>query len=91
MLLTKYCSGDQIKRIIKMGHVALMWEGSGVCRILAGKPEGKRPLGNPGVDGRIILKLIFGKWDGDMGWVDLAQNRDRWRAIVNGLMNHRVP
>ena len=56
-----------------------------------GKPEGKRPLGNPGVDGRIILKWIFGKWNGDMGWVDLAQNRDRWRALVNGLMNFRVP
>ena len=52
-----------------MGHVALMWEGSGVCRILVGKPEGKRPLGNTGVDGRIILKWIFGKWDGDMGWL----------------------
>jgi len=42
-----------------------------------GKHEGKRALGNAGVDGRIILKRIFGKWDGGMGWIDLAQNRDR--------------
>jgi hypothetical protein len=44
-----------------MGHVALIGDRSYVCRILVGKPEGKRLLGNPGVDGRIILKLIFGK------------------------------
>jgi hypothetical protein len=39
-----------------MGHVAFMEERSGVCRILVGKPEGKTPLGNPGVNGRRILK-----------------------------------
>jgi hypothetical protein len=74
-----------------MGHVAIMWERSGVCRVIVGKPEGKRLLGNPGLEGRIKLKWIFGKWDGDMGWIDLAQNRDRWRALVNALMNLRVP
>jgi hypothetical protein len=35
-------------------------------------------LGNPGVDGRIILKRIFEKWDGGMDWIDVAKNRDRW-------------
>jgi len=49
-------------------------------------------LGDPGVDGRIILRWIFRKWDvGGLGWVELAQGRDRWRALVNAVMNFRVP
>jgi hypothetical protein len=48
-------------------------------------------LGNPGVDGRIILKWIFMKWDRGMDWIELAQDRDRWRALVNAIMNLRVP
>ena len=49
-------------------------------------------LENPGVDGRIILRRIFGKWDvGGMDWTDLAEDRDRWRALVNAVMNLRVP
>jgi hypothetical protein len=48
-------------------------------------------LGDPGVDGRIILKWIFKKWDGGMGWIRLAQGKDSWRAVVNAVMNLRVP
>jgi hypothetical protein len=48
-------------------------------------------LGDPGVDGRIMLKWIFKKWDGGMDWVELAQDRDRWRAVVNAVINLRVP
>jgi hypothetical protein len=48
-------------------------------------------LGDPGVDGRIILKLISKKQDGGMDWVELAQDRDRWRVFVNAVMNFRVP
>jgi hypothetical protein len=48
-------------------------------------------LGDPGVDWRIILKWVFKKWDGGMDWIELAQNRDRWRALVNVVMNLRVP
>ena len=42
---------------------------------------------DPGVEGRIILKWMLEKWDGDMDWIDLAQNRDRWRALLIAVMN----
>ena len=49
-------------------------------------------LGDPGLDGRVILRWIFRKWDvGGMDWIELAQDRDRWRAFVNAVMNLRVP
>ena len=48
-------------------------------------------LGDPGVDGKIILRWVFRKWVGGMYWIDLAQDRDRWRALVNAVMNLRVP
>ena len=48
-------------------------------------------LGDPGVDERIILRWIFRKWDGDMDWIYLAQDRDRLWALVNAAMNLRVP
>jgi hypothetical protein len=55
---------------------------------VVGKPDGRE---DPGVDGRIILKRMFKKWDGGMDWTDPAQDRDRWRALVNVVMNLRVP
>jgi hypothetical protein len=49
-------------------------------------------LGDPGVDGRIILRWIFRKWDVvGMDWIELAQDRARWRALVNVVINIRVP
>jgi hypothetical protein len=49
-------------------------------------------LKDPGVDGRIILRWIFRNWDvGGMDWIELAQDRDRWRALVNAVMNLWVP
>jgi len=69
-----------------------MRERRGVYRVLVGKPEGKNYLGGPVVDGRIILRWIFRKWDvGGMDWIELAEDRDRWRAFVNVVMNLRVP
>ena len=46
---------------------------------------------DPGVDERIILKWIFERLDGGIDWIDLAQDRDRWRALVNTVMNLRFP
>ena len=43
------------------------------------------------IGGRMILKPILKKWDGDLDWIDMAQVRDRWRAVVNAVMNLRVP
>jgi hypothetical protein len=62
-------------------------------RVLVGKPEGRNHLKDPGVDGRIILNCIFEKCHGVWGkdWFDLAHDRDRWRALVSAVMNHRVP
>jgi len=64
-----------IERVVKSrrmrwaGHVARLGEGRGVHRVLVGKPEGRDHWGDTDVDGRIILRLIFGKWDGvETGW-----------------------
>jgi hypothetical protein len=61
-------------------------------RILVGKPDGKRPLGRPrrGWVDNISMELREIGWDG-MDWIDLAQDRDQWRALVNTVMNLRVP
>jgi hypothetical protein len=63
-----------------------------VCRILVGKPEGTRSLGRPRrrcVDNiKIDLREI--EWGG-VDWIDLAQDRDQWRALVNTIMHLRVP
>jgi len=50
------------RRMRWAGHVACVGESRFVCRVLVGKPEGKRPLEDPGVDGRILLRWIFRKW-----------------------------
>jgi hypothetical protein len=62
-----------------------------VYRVLMGKPEGKRQLGNSGADGRVILRWIFRKWNGGMDWIDVDRDRKRWRALVNAAMSIRAP
>ena len=72
--------------------MARMEEGRGVHKVLVGKPEGKRPLGKPRCrwDDNIKMDLQeVGRGFGD--WMELAQDRDRWRELVSTVMNFRVP
>jgi len=73
-------------------HVARMGEGRGLYRVLVGKPEGKSPLGRPRLrwEDNIEMDLQEVRYGG-MDWIDLAQNRDRWQALVSEIMNLRVP
>jgi len=67
-------------------------ERRGLCRVLVGKPEGKRPLGKPRRRWEDNIKMDLQKVGfGGMDWIELIQDRDRWRAIVNAVMNLRVP
>jgi hypothetical protein len=80
------------RRMRWAGHVARMGVTRNAYRILVGKPEGKRPLGRPRrrcVD-NIKMNLRETGWGG-VDWIELAQDRDQWRALVNTMMNLRVP
>jgi len=69
-----------------------MGERRGVCRVLVGKPEGKRPLGRPrhrwADNIKMDLQEVGCRY---LDWIDLAQDSDRWQALVNAVMNLRVP
>ena len=72
--------------------MARMEERRGVHRVLVGKPEGKRPLGRPRRRWEDNSKMDLQEVGGSCGdWMELAENRDRWRALVSTVMNLRVP
>jgi transcription termination factor 2 len=80
------------RRMRWAGHVARMGEKRNAYRLFVGKLEGKRPLGRSRrrcVD-NISVDLVEVGW-GDVEWIGLAQDRNRWRALVNSVLNLRVP
>ena len=79
------------RRMRWAGHVARMGKGRGVHRVLVGKPEGKSPLGRSRRRWEDNIKMDLREVGGGGDWMELAQGRDRWRALVNTVMNLRVP
>jgi hypothetical protein len=75
------------------GAMYCVWgEIRGVYRVLLGKPEGKRPLGRPRRRWEDNIKMHIEEVGlGNTDWIDLAQDMERWRALVNAAMNLRVP
>jgi hypothetical protein len=73
------------------GACSTYGEKRGAYRILVGRPDGRRPLGRPRCRWEENIKMDLKKWDGRMDWMELAQDRDRWRALVNALMSLPVP
>ena len=92
-----YCSPNTVRMIKSRrmrwaGHVARMKERRDLCRVLVGKPEGKRPLGRPRCRWDDNNKMDLQEVGcGCMEWMNLAQDKDRWWILVNAVMNLRVP
>jgi hypothetical protein len=91
-------SSPSIIRVIKArrmrweGHVARMAEVRGAYNILVGKPEGRRPLGRPRRRWEDNIKMDLREIGfGDVDWIHWDQDSDRWRVLVNTVMNLRVP
>jgi hypothetical protein len=73
-------------------HLARTWERRGVYRVLLGRSKGKRPLGRHRPVWEDNIKMDLQEVGcGGMDWIELAQDRDRWRALVNAAMKLRVP
>ena len=83
--------GDQVEKNEMGGRFTTYGKRRGVYRVLVRQPEGKRPLGRPRRRWEDNIKLYLQEVGcGGMDWNDLAQDRDRWRSLVNAVMNFRV-
>jgi len=82
----------KLRRMRCTGHVACMGERIGIYRVLVGKPEGNRPLGRPRHRWEDNIKMGLQEVGcGGMDWIGLAQDRYRWRALMNAVLNLQVP
>ena len=80
------------RRVRWAGHVERIGEGRDVHRVLVGKPDGKRPLGRPRLRWEDNIKMDLQGVGGGCGdWMELAQDRERWRALVSTVRSLRVP
>jgi len=79
------------RRMRWAGHMAHTGEGRGVHRVRVGRPEGKRPLGRPRRRWENNIKMDLREVGGGGDWMELVQDMDRWRALVNTVMNFWVP
>jgi hypothetical protein len=96
LLHNLYSSPDNVRQVKSRrmrwaGHVARMGEERKVYKVLVGKPDGKRPLGRPRRRWEDGIRMDVRETGlGGVDWIGLAQNRDRWRAVVSAVMNLRV-
>jgi hypothetical protein len=98
IIIIIHYSSPSIIRVIKArrmrwaGHMARMQVVRGACNITVGRPEGRRSLGRPRRRWEDNTEMDLREIGfGDVDWIHLAQDRDRWRALVNTVMNLRVP
>ena len=95
VLKGRECSSSHFVRVIRVrlaGHVSRMGEMRGAHKVLVEKPEGRRQLGRSSFRGDSDMKMELQEagWIG-MDWSAMAEDRDRWRALVNTVMNLRAP
>ena len=86
-----YCAGGKIEKNEVGGACGEYGGGERCAQVLVGKPEGKRPLGRPRRRWEDNIKMDLQEVGGGGDWIELAQDRDMWRALVNAVMNRQVP